>query len=324
MRHNTHTGMLSVRADRRKSEPPQSGSPTQTSPEKNKAKLGGNFITENLGACLFCSKFAPTMKERDTMLDSLVRELPAITLEEMSSIRLMNRTDTKFVTNVSTLMKLLRMARGSYYSQETNGKRISPYRTTYWDGTERHEMFRTHLCGHAPRTKVRVRTYLDTQHTFLEVKKKNNHGKTSKKRVAVPSMEAVMQSHAGEEFLKEMTGYTFTDIHPTLGNRFNRITLVNFGKTERLTIDFGLRFHNYETGNDAEMGSIAIIELKRDGRVPSPVLAMIRELRIKPSGFSKYCIGTAVTNPSIRQNRFKKRLIKIRKVAAREPQTAGS
>ena len=255
------------------------------------------------------------MKEREAILDSLVRELPAITLEDMSSIRLMNRTDTKFVTNVPTLMKLLRMTQGSYYSQETNGKRISPYKTTYWDGPERHEMFRTHLCGHAPRTKVRVRTYLDTQHTFLEVKKKNNHGKTNKKRIAVPSMEAVMNDRAGEEFLVERTGYTFDDIKPTLGNRFNRITLVNYAKTERLTIDFGLRFHNYETDNDAEMGNIVIIELKRDGRVPSPILSMIRTLRIKPSGFSKYCIGTAVTNPGIRQNRFKKRLIKIRKVA---------
>ena len=68
------------------------------------------------------------MKEREAILDSLVRELPAITLEDMSSIRLMNRTDTKFVTNVPTLMKLLRMTQGSYYSQETNGKRISPYK----------------------------------------------------------------------------------------------------------------------------------------------------------------------------------------------------
>lgn len=255
------------------------------------------------------------MKDCHAIIDDLVRAMPAITLDEMSSIRLMNRTDTKFVTNVPTLMHLLDMARGSYFSQEICGKRISPYSTTYWDDAERHEMFRTHLCGHAPRTKVRVRTYLDTQHTFLEIKKKNNHGKTSKRRIAVPSVEAVVNAHAGKEFLHEQTGYTFDDIRPTLGNSFNRITLVNFDKTERLTIDFDLRFHNYETGNDATMDNIAIIELKRDGRVPSPILSMIRELRIKPSGFSKYCIGTSVTNPGIPQNRFKKRIRKIRKVA---------
>lgn len=253
----------------------------------------------------------------EAALQKLVRELPPITLEEMSAIRLMNRTDTKFLTNIPTLLKLLEMTRGSYFSQETCGKRISPYSTTYWDSTDSHTMFRTHLCGHAPRTKVRVRTYMDTGHTFLEVKKKNNHGKTSKKRVAVPSLEAVMEEAAGENFLNQQTGYTFKDIIPTLGNRFNRITLVNTAQTERLTIDYGLKFYNYETDRHVSMDNIVIIELKRDGRVTSPILPMLSTLRIKPAGFSKYCIGSSVTNEGLKQNRFKKKLIKIRKIARR-------
>lgn len=255
------------------------------------------------------------MEKQGETLETLVGALPPITLEEMSSIRLMNRTDRKFLTDIGTLRQLLALARGSYYSQETCGKRISPYRTVYWDSREEHEMFRTHHCGHRPRTKVRVRTYLDTLDTFLEIKKKNNHGKTKKKRVAVPSIEAVMNEGAGEEFLTERTGYTFRDIIPTLGNSFNRITLVNTGRTERLTIDFDLRFHNYETGGEATMDNVVIIELKRDGRVHSPILPLLRQLRIKPAGFSKYCIGSAITNPALRQNRFKPRLRRIRKVA---------
>lgn len=255
------------------------------------------------------------MEKQTDILQKLVAALPPITLEEMSAIRLMNRTDCKYLTNIPTLVKLLEMANGSYYSQETCGKRICTYSTTYWDNPEEHTMFRTHLCGHMPRTKIRVRTYMDTQHTFLEVKHKNNHGKTSKKRIAVPSLDAVIRDKSGEEFVEQLTGYTFRDIVPTLGNQFQRITLVNNNKTERLTIDFGLHFYNYETRQRAEMENVVIIELKCDGRIPSPVLAMLRQLRIKPSGFSKYCIGTSVTNPLIPQNRFKKRLTKIRKVA---------
>ena len=117
-----------------------------------------------------------------------------------------------------------------------------------------------------------------------------------------------------------LTGYTFSDIVPALGNRFNRITLVNYDKTERLTIDFDLQFFNYETQAEQDMDNIAIIELKRDGRVPSPILPMLRELRIKPSGFSKYCIGTALTNDRVRVNRFKKRIIKINKIWERGAQ----
>lgn len=211
----------------------------------------------------------------DKEILQLLSHLPPITLEEMSSIRLMNRTDTKFVTNIATLEHLLGMAEGQYYAQEICGHRISPYKTTYWDAPDSHEMFRSHQCGHSPRTKVRVRTYVDTQQTFLEIKHKDNHGKTRKKRVAVPSLDAVIKDGAGEEFLEEVSGYSFADIKPTLGNRFKRITLVNFDKTERLTIDFDLSFYNYETGQESEMDNAVIIELKRDGRVSSPILPML-------------------------------------------------
>ena len=151
----------------------------------------------------------------ETEIQHLLDHLPPITLEEMSSIRLMNRTDTKFVTNVSTLEKLLKMADGQYYAQEICGHRISPYKTTYWDDPQSHEMFRTHQCGHTPRTKVRVRTYIDTQQTFLEVKHKDNHGKTQKKRVSVPSLDAVIKDGAGENFLEDIAGYSFADIKPS-------------------------------------------------------------------------------------------------------------
>jgi len=97
-------------------------------------------------------------------------------------------------------------------------------------------------------------------------------------------------------------------------NRFRRITLVNRAKTERLTIDSSLRFHNLVTGREQDMGDIVIIELKRDGLQPSPILRLLNELRIHPLGFSKYCIGSALTNSDLRQNRFKPRLTAIAKL----------
>lgn len=253
-------------------------------------------------------------KEKHQDILALVAALPPITLDEMASIRLMNRMDTKFVTDEETLMRLLALAKGNYYAQEHDGSRIAEYATTYFDTPDGHEMFRTHHCGHLPRTKVRVRTYLSSGLTFLEVKRKNNHGKTKKKRVAVPSLEAVVHDRVEEDFLRERSGYSFDDIIPTFANRFKRITLVNKEKTERLTIDFSLHFRNLETGMEREMPGAVIIELKRDGRVPSPILPILRELRVKSSGFSKYCIGTVLTHPQLPQNRFKKRLVKIGKL----------
>ena len=250
-------------------------------------------------------------------LHALVARMKPITLEEMKSVRLMKRTDTKFVTNTQTLEQLLVLTAERYAAQHNNGKCIAGYRTVYWDTPVTHEMFRQHHCAHFPRTKVRARTYLDSGHSFLEVKKKDNHGKTRKKRIEIPSIEAVINDHYGEEFLTERTGYTFNNIIPTMENAFHRITLVNDAKTERLTIDFGIRFLNHETGETGEIDNIVIIELKRDGRVHSPILSLLRQLRIKPSGFSKYCIGSAITNSDLKINRFKKRLHRYEKIATR-------
>ena len=70
-----------------------------------------------------------------------------------------------------------------------------------------------------------------------------------------------------------------------------------------------------ETGNDAETGPLVIIELKRDGNVYSPVLEILRTLRIKPSGFSKYCIGSVMTNRSLKRNIFKAKMVTLSKLA---------
>lgn len=251
-------------------------------------------------------------------IDKLLQQMPPITLEEMKSVRLMKRTDTKFVTNIEQLKRLLSLTVEQYFVQSAGDKRYAGYRTLYWDTPDTHEMFRQHHCGHFPRTKVRARTYLDSGHSFLEIKKKDNHGKTRKKRIEIPNFEAVLENRQGEDFLKEQTHYTFDTIVPTIENQFRRITLVNRDKTERLTIDFDLHFFNHETGEQTEYPDIVIIELKRGGRVVSPVMKMLRTLRIKPSGFSKYCIGSAITNNSLKQNRFKKRLHRYEKIVSKK------
>ena len=69
-----------------------------------------------------------------------------------------------------------------------------------------------------------------------------------------------------------------------------------------------LKFHNLKNDNRTDLTGLVIIELKRDGLQPSPILGMLRDLRIKPCGFSKYCMGSALTNPDLKRNNFKERL----------------
>ncbi|MBQ1973031.1 MAG: polyphosphate polymerase domain-containing protein [Paraprevotella sp.] len=248
----------------------------------------------------------------DARILELLNDMEPITLEQMSSIRLMNRTDTKFVTNKTQLVRLLQHAQGKYYAQVNEGKRVATYRTIYWD-TEGHRFYLEHHNGRAPRQKVRIRTYMDSGITFLEVKTKNNHARTKKKRIEIPAPDR-WNEVGGNEFVDGLVHAEMQEMRPTVQNLFNRITLVNHAKTERLTIDFNVQFKNFETHQDCGTGELVIIELKRDGNQYSPVLDILRKLRVKPSGFSKYCIGSLMTNDALKRNMFREKLVTIHKL----------
>ena len=238
-------------------------------------------------------------------MNALLNTFAPITLAEMKSVRLMNRVDTKFVTTLPRLMQLLEMAKGEYFVQEIDGERNSAYTTLYYD-TPRLDMYIMHHNGCLGRQKVRVRQYVDSNLTFLEVKNKNNHRRTRKKRITVTGFDITGEQQ--REFLKPLCWWDVDTLQPALRNWFNRITLVNKAKTERVTIDTGLRFHNCMSGLDKSLDQVVIIELKRDGNQPSPLLAMLRDLDIHPYGFSNYCMGTALRNPSVKKNRLKPKL----------------
>ena len=229
-------------------------------------------------------------------MTELINKFAPISLEQMSGVKLMNRTDTKFVTTTDRLRLLLQMACNDYYIQEIDGGRNLEYDTTYFDTTA-FDMYNQHQWNHTNRQKIRFRTYCVSGLQFMEVKTKNNHGRTKKKRIEVTDMNLEEQEKC--DFLGKYLRYGVDTLQPALNNHFSRITLVNKAKTERLTIDSALHFHNIVSGVDKDMGDLVIIELKRDGLVYSPVLEMLRQLRIHPHGFSKYCMGSALTNPEL-------------------------
>ena len=244
-------------------------------------------------------------------MDSILSTFAPITLAEMKSVKLMNRTDTKFVTTLPMLEKLLEMAQGDYYAQVIDGERNMLYDTTYFD-TQDFGMYREHQTGHTNRQKIRFRTYVSSNLQFMEIKTKNNHGRTKKKRIEVNDMD--LHDEEKRLFIEQHLHFDVDKLIPHMHNHFHRITLVNRAKTERLTIDTDLQVHNVQTDTDRHMGDLVIIELKRDGLVYSPVLEMLRQLRIHPHGFSKYCMGAAMTNDSLPVNLFKTKLRDVEKI----------
>ncbi len=246
---------------------------------------------------------------------SATTDMMPISLAEMEGVKLMNRVDTKFVAPLSLLPEILHRAQPNYYIQEIDGERLAAYETLYYD-TPDMQMYLRHHDRQLRRQKIRIRTYTQSHLTFLEVKNKTNKGRTKKKRIALETNDLHAIDSTQRAWLCEKSWYDVATLQPQLRTRFERITLVNRAKTERLTIDTSLCWENAQTGQSAALGAAVIIELKRDGNQPSEMLRILRDLRINPMKISKYCIGVALTNSTVKNNRFRPKLRRLEKIKA--------
>jgi len=250
----------------------------------------------------------------------IIEDLSPIELSKMDSIRLMNRIDTKYLTDVRTMAKVLeRVLDCGYLVFEMSGLRIHEYRSMYYD-TPSLQMYLDHHNFRLVRQKLRTRCYGTSGLTFIELKSKDNHGRTKKSRMEIAPelywMEAV-EDKAVSPWLDGKMRYGRMEMSPSLETVFSRITLVNPEKTERSTIDFDLRFNNIRRGTSADMGDLAIVEVKQDANLPSKLRDILLEFRVKPIRISKYCIGTALTDDNAKSCRFKQKTLLINKMKNR-------
>lgn len=249
------------------------------------------------------SSQAPTMTE----ISKTTAIFHPITLAQMDEVKLMNRTDRKYWFHRDQITEVLRAVADRYYMLEVNGERILPYTTTYYD-TEQNAMFAAHHRGKSNRYKIRRRCYVSTQSSFLEVKFKNNKGRTIKSRHTSSYANSDFDSK-DREFISNNTPYSCDSLRQILETQFCRLTLVSKGMNERCTIDLDLHFKDKH--RDAEFKDVIIVEVKTDGRSKSTIIEALNRQRIKPSGFSKYCVGRSLLDSDIKQNLFKQKLRKI-------------
>ena len=248
-------------------------------------------------------------------LDGSLEAFAPISLAEMDAVRLMNRVDTKYLTDNETLVAVLHdAAAAGYRVLVADGSRVSPYDSIYFD-TDGLRMFTDHRNQKLHRQKVRTRAYVNSGEAFLEIKRKNNRGRTKKKRTGIPLDELpdFRTDTAACRYLDEWSDFRAAEIRPTLETSFDRITLVNPALTERITIDTDLHFKNFRTSRETALGPAVIIELKQDGRAASPMKGILLDHRVKPARLSKYCIAITLTDPSARAGRFKEKVRLIEK-----------
>lgn len=250
---------------------------------------------------------------REEKIKLHLKKFEPISLEEMDSVKLLSRTDTKYVLPAFKLYNILEEVNNGYKLLYINEISEQVYHTVYYD-TQDFEMYYAHQNGRSNRFKVRYRTYLSTDASFMEVKFKNNKGRTDKRRIPF-KFEKQNQSEVNK-FLTKNCPYSIENISPQSIVEYTRLTLVDIKNGERVTIDYNLRFSEYNNPkNTTDFCHVAIIEVKRDkSNGNSLIIQSLLKNRIFTSSLSKYCLGVASFKKDIKQNRFKLQLKKIEKL----------
>ena len=234
-----------------------------------------------------------------------------ITLAEMDRVSLMNRTDMKFVFEINLLPMFLNAIQPFYNSLEINESRIFLYKTDYFD-TNDFQMFTAHSNGKRNRFKVRYREYVGSKLSFLEVKFKNNKGRTLKSRISSWANNEITDP-VDVDFLINAIPFAPDQLKHSLKNEFTRITLVNKEDKERLTIDFSLSFKKGDLYK--KLPNLVIVEVKQERLdLNSKVVQVLRKHSIRQASFSKYVSGALLLNKKLKYNQFKANMLYLNKI----------
>lgn len=207
----------------------------------------------------------------------------SVSLKHIKAMRLLKRVDTKYLFHESFLPDMLKNLASAYNVLEVDGMRMQRYKTRYYD-TPDFELYRQHHNGQRDRFKLRVRSYLNSNLDFLEVKRKDNHDRTHKSRL--PSADTPTgESPKVRAFLEKTFPLDDETFDPTIVNSFCRIALVSKQDQERLSIDFDIRFLSPST--QFALPVVVVAEVKQPRfTVRSAFIKQMRNAGKRPTSFS--------------------------------------
>ena len=235
----------------------------------------------------------------------------SVSLSELRGTKLMRRTDTKYLFQEEQLPQILENLSADYDVLSVGGVRIQHYLTRYYD-TPDFTFYRQHHNGQRDRFKLRVRSYLDSDLSFLEVKRKDNLDRTQKSRLETPYW-ANHNSPDVASFLEYALPEIQPPLVPKITNQFYRIALVSKHDRERLSLDLDLRF--LSPSGQFSLPGIVVAEVKQPYfSVHASFIQKMREANYRPTSFSKYCIGVALAYPNLKRNAFKPLLLEIQQL----------
>jgi len=238
----------------------------------------------------------------------ILKQFEPISLKDMESVKLMNRIDTKYIFTLKEFESIVGEIQDQYRILEISGNRLCRYETLYYD-TSQFDLYTEHHNRKLNRYKIRHRTYVESDLGFLEVKFKNNKGRTIKTRISKNEIPYAWESES-ETFLKKSLPFDPQTLSPVMWVNYNRYTLVNKTSAERLTLDLDLEFVKDKVTE--KLNRLVIAELKQEKRKASPFRVIMKKHHIREGSISKYCMGIALTCATVKKNNFKSKLKTIK------------
>jgi hypothetical protein len=243
-------------------------------------------------------------------IQQILNTFESVSLQDLDAVKLQNRIDTKYMLTIQELEQVLHEIQKNQKVLEIDDTRLFTYKTVYFD-TPDFRFYKDHHNGCINRVKVRCREYVESHLVMYEIKRKLFGTRTDKQRKVIAQLpEQIPQ----EDYA--LIGYKRLNAQPIekkMTNEFRRITLTNKEFTERITIDLDIRLSNeHET---IHLPEIAVIEVKQGKTdVFSHTIQVLKKFGIRESSFSKYAIGTALLEKTLKHNAFKPILLKIEKL----------
>lgn len=234
-----------------------------------------------------------------------------IALDELvATAELLTRVDRKYLLPGSEAKDILDRETDGARVLEMAGRREFSYDSVYFD-TEDHLSYRLTAQRRRRRFKLRTRSYLDTGSAFLELKTKSGRGSTVKDRITYDPADRTRLTDEGRAYLRPLLLAHGHDpvlidrMQPSLVSQYSRATLL-MPDGSRATIDTGLCWSDAR-GHSVALPGHVILESKSPGP-PSRLDRALWRAGHRPSGISKFGVGTAALHPELPRNKWARTL----------------
>ena len=233
-----------------------------------------------------------------------VQDLADVSLEEvLSTAALQDRVDRKYLLDQRTAEGLLDALGADHRVLSIAGRRSQAYSTVYLDGVAL-PCHRAHVQGRRRRWKARTRRYLDGDLTRLELKTKGLRGRTVKAATDVsPDAHGRVDEQTTAFLDAELrtaygTGLPFALV-PVLEVVYRRTTLISDDGATRLTLDTDLEVRRTDGSPVGRLRPSSVLVETKSGSRPGAADQALRRLGVREASCSKYCLGTALAEPTL-------------------------